>query len=520
MPIIARRRCFVNMRGIRIQPGQIDNSSLFCYTSYLQKNTIFDRKQMFTEVSEMAKKKPAEAGRVQLGIEKGLRAAAWILAVMHGLLSTFRFAVDTAVFESVEKWFALVLLTAALAYLLAARLKYPQTMYRIRAFFSAMRSWEQFFMIALFLWYALICCIWQGMTHLKYLKALDYYILDCGITGLILFPMALYAGKGKAKKYIESSLHAVVIAYTIFTGWCLWHVFHLNIIYLPSGGPVGMTGKMQLMIGNHYNITGAVSFTMLAVSCYMLVTQRTLLRVIYGASAFLHLWVCMLSNSRTVYVCVLFLGAATVFFTLWHALREKKAAVRILCAVAAAGAVILVLRWFRGSCFAWFDSITHFKALSPKTLSSGSDVRELTGLNGRQKVWLAALKTMTARPEIFFFGVTPAGVTDALKTYGGLTRDYAHAHNAVLQIGVSMGVPAMIAFVAFVLGMIIRSIRLYLTSKGNEFRQLFMIPLIIASLLIMNMAEAYLLYSAMNCVFFLACGMLVYMPAKSNREEG
>ena len=194
----------------------------------------------------MAKKKPAAANSLQLGIEKGLRIAAWILAVMHGLLSAFRFVIDTKPFEQAEKWFALILLVSVLLYLLMTKIRYPQTLYRIKGFLGSFRSYEQFFLIALFLWYAIICCIWQNINHLKYLKGLDFYILDTGIAALVLFPMALYAGKGKARIYVESFLHAVCIAYTVFAGWCMWHVFHLNIL------TVGITENRE---GDGYSLS-------------------------------------------------------------------------------------------------------------------------------------------------------------------------------------------------------------------------------------------------------------------------
>ncbi len=485
---------------------------------------------MFPEVSKVAKKKLAAANSLQLGIEKGLRSAAWVLAVMHGLLSAFRFVIDTKPFEQAEKWFALILLVSALAYLLMTKIKYPQTMYRIKGFFRSFKSYEQFFLIALFLWYAIICWIWQNINHLNYLRGLDFYILDTGIAALVLFPMTLYAGKGKARIYVESFLHVVCIAYTIFAGWCMWHVFHLNIITLPSGSQVGLTSSFTLLIGCHYNITGAISFTILAISCYMIVTQKIYFKVIYGIGIIIHLWVCMLTNSRTVYICVLFLGAATVFFLLWNALREKNIIIRIIAAASAAGAVALVIWWFRGTSFEWFDSITNFKVLAglassnapaaaSEALPAQSDVRELTSLSGRQAIWMGALKTMTATPETFFFGVTPAKVTEALKTYGGLPGDFAHAHNAVLQIGTSMGVPAMIAYFVFIIIMVIKSIRSYLTLKGAAFRNYYMIPIITAGLVVMNLTEAYVYFSAMNTIFFVVCGLLTYGPVYRDDQK-
>ena len=122
----------------------------------------------------MAKPKMAAATSVQLGIEKGLRIAVFILAAMHTLLSLFRYAVDISAFQSVERWFALVLLTASVTYLFVTKIRYPNTFYRIRSFFSAMKSYEQLFLIAMFLWLVLVCWIWQLTSNYSFLKAFDW----------------------------------------------------------------------------------------------------------------------------------------------------------------------------------------------------------------------------------------------------------------------------------------------------------------------------------------------------------
>ena len=218
----------------------------------------------------------------------------------------------------------------------------------------------------------------------------------------------------------------------------------------------------------------------------------------------------MLSNSRTVFICVLFLGAVVVFSLLWNSLRVKKAGIRLLLSVSAACTAALILWWLRDASFVWFDQITGFK--SHVSIKTEEDIRELTDLSGRPEVWLGALKIIVHDPKTFFLGVTPLGITPALKTYGGLSGDFAHAHNIVLQVGASMGVPAMIAFTVFIVRITIQCVRAYIESKGLKIKKTFMIPAIIASLLIMNLAEAYLVayFSVMSCVFYLACGILVY----------
>ncbi len=469
----------------------------------------------------MAQPKLVKPDKFQIYAEKGLFFAAWLLGVLHMLLAVFRYTIPYGQFRAYIRWFSVFLIFAAGAYLILYRIKYPRTMYRVKALFKSMRNFNQLYVVALFFWFVLICAVRQPIDHVRYFKIHDWWLLDTALSALVLFPMACYAGRENAKKPIEWMLHIVVLSYSVFTGWALWQVFHLNVLTLPSGNQIGMTAQTQLGFGCHYNITGAIAFTMFAVSCYMIVTQKPGIKVIYVIAAALHLLVSLLSNSRTVYVTVLFFCSASVFFGTWYLLRKHKNIYRILISILAVTSCIFVLRWLRTAIFVMFDSVTNFHALlgssSGSAASAEDDVRELNNLSGRTKIWLAALKIMFSSPIAFFFGVTPAQVTNALKEIGGLTADIAHAHNIVLQVGASMGVPAMIAFVVFVVKITIDGLKIYWNTRGIELRDIGIVPIFIISLLIMNLAEAYLIsyYSIMSSVFFLFCGFLTYWKPQS-----
>ena len=174
-----------------------------------------------------------------------------------------------------------------------------------------------------------------------------------------------------------------------------------------------------------------------------------------------------------------------------------------------------VFWWLRTEMFVWFDKITGIKAALNAGTSSGAaesaaeDVRELNNLSGRTNIWKGALKIMFSSLTAFFFGVTPFGVTEALKTYGGLKFDCAHAHNIFLQVGAGFGVPAMIAFTVFVIKILVKGLRVARKAHNMAFREAYAVPIIVLFLVVMNLAEAYLVayYSIMSGVFFLMCGL-------------
>ena len=148
--------------------------------------------------------------------------------------------------------------------------------------------------------------------------------------------------------------------------------------------------------------------------------------------------------------------------------------------------------------------------------SAADSVRELTDLSGRGAIWIAALKVMVYNPRIFFFGVSPALASTALQQIGGITFEVAHAHNIILQLGICFGVPVMIAFLVFLLSMAIKCIRVLFSLNGNHFAGAFTIPIMILMLVVLNLAEAYLIayFSVMSSVFFLFCGWISKLGKK------
>ena len=103
---------------------------------------------------------------------------------------------------------------------------------------------------------------------------------------------------------------------------------------------------------------------------------------------------------------------------------------------------------------------------------------------------------------------------------GGLPSECAHAHNVILQVGVAYGVPAMIGFIIFLVFIFLRSVQILFMKKEQSFRCAYMVPVVVLCLVVMNLAEAYLVgyYAIMSSVFFLFCGWIIEMEEGSLKE--
>lgn len=469
-------------------------------------------------MAKTVRKKEFQLSDFQLTYEKIMQIAAFVLAVIHMTLVPFRYAVDYKLFQPYERWFGFILSMAAVIYLFITKIQYSNSWFRVAFFLKKFSTYEQKYMVFLLLWFVISCMNRQSITGARYLHSHDWFIFDMAVNIMILLPMAKFFGKDKAKRAFELIIHVVVGTYTVFTFWALWNVFRLKVITLPGGGQIGMNSKTKLFLGCHYNLTGAIALTMLALCLYMIFTKHIILKIVYTIAAVSHLIVSMLSNSRTVFVAGLTMMIVAAFMYGWNRFADREQKMRIGISAGLAFLCGMVFWLIRPMTFALFEHITHFKELIGSNQVIADDVRELTNLNGRLKIWTACLKVMFSSLNAFFFGVTPGGVTYAMIQYGGLTKEYAHAHNAILQVGVAFGVPAMIGFIGLYISIFLRSLQILFSQDETLFKHAYIVPVVVLCLVVMNLAEAYLVgyYSIMSSVFFLFCGWVIEMSEKPN----
>ena len=116
--------------------------------------------------------------------------------------------------------------------------------------------------------------------------------------------------------------------------------------------------------------------------------------------------------------------------------------------------------------------------------------RKMNSLSGRIEVWKAAVRLIFSTHFKIRFGVTPAAIDRWLaKTLTNGAKP-PHAHNIVLQVGCGTGVPGMLAFVLFLIGLIRRCLVLVFKKAEKLPAYFWIIPAIIMAILVIEMAEA------------------------------
>ena len=170
---------------------------------------------------------------------------------------------------------------------------------------------------------------------------------------------------------------------------------------------------------------------------------------------------------------------------------------------------------------------THGKELAAAVTCAAEDIIRTydprdASFGNRMPLYRACLQLMRSRRLVFLFGVTPSDVVKSLKMYEGVsqTYQYAHAHNFFLQMGVSYGVPTMLATVVFAVSLLVRSIRIMFVNRNKVFHGAWMIPLLTICILAGDMLEAELNSSTeiICAVFYLFAGWLVTLD-ETTREK-
>lgn len=458
----------------------------------------------------------------RLTFERILKYGALSLALFHIALSIIRYVLGVeANFLQVPAMVSLVwiefglsvgLLTAAAAYLVITLTRYRKTRYRLTDALRRLCTADGLTLLALTIW-CIVCYSVHGWnTQRMFATGRFCYELDFCICTLLLFPLGTFLSQKSMKQMLDLLFHAVMAVTTAFITYALVRLFMGQIWTLPNGLKVWMeTETNSFYIGVNQNIAGSIGLTMILISLYMITSHRGVVRWIYCGAVVPHLLATLLTFSNACYLALMAVFALTGWMFIQVYCGKLKTVWRVLLGLGVALAAVVALALLRNFMIYLFRE--HDTAIS---------VRERTFRDtGRRKLWPAALSMMVTSPKEFFFGTERIGIISGLKTamteLFNATKTKAHTHNQILQIGVAMGVPAMLAYIAFLARTFVRSVRVLLRRAGRAVEGAWFLPIALLGIVIDSLMEPFLLLylSAIGCLFHLFAG---YVHAIDRRE--
>lgn len=427
-------------------------------------------------------------------------------------MSIYKYYADfnNSVFQVLDYALFGILAIAAISYYLICKAKYPKVSASITKLIRSLFFPEFRILVLLFVWYFL-CCISVGDHYGgNWLKGNMFPLFDTAISFFILFPLAFYLNNsGNTRVTIHACIHLLVGIMTILMAIVLWNVFHLNILEIP-GGQIGMTSEVRLCINCHPNTAGAYAALILMLCLYMLVIQPYPVKILYAVSIIIHLFILMLTNSRTCFIAVTLCYSLTAGFVLWHSIGSRPLIQRCIFSLVSASLTLIAFFTIRDGVFNLFESVTHFS--EHLALQNSSSIRALDmgsgEMDSRYILWSYSLKSMVSDWHKAIWGVTPISVISAISLASNGKYSEWYTHNQFLEVGVALGWVGLILFILFMLLMAKNCLRIGLSQKQYPFSGFYIVPMIILMLVISNLTEAILLFYHFlsGGVFFLLCG--------------
>ncbi|MCR5088893.1 MAG: O-antigen ligase family protein [Oscillospiraceae bacterium] len=474
----------------------------------------------------------------QKTVEKTLGWGALALLEIHMVLCPYREVLaDYRCIQKAERWFGLFLLVSALLYLVITAVRFPQSRCRFRTFFRRLLSFEQLYLVGLFFWYLFTVLLRQVLIGRvyggNYFADNDWWMFITALMAFIMFPMSRVLGGENMKRVFNPMLKLALLPHLVFYSWALWQYFHMNEVVFPSGTTLHMM-QYSMEIGVNRNSVGAYGVTMMTMCLYLAAVEKGWRKIPYLFGTAVYTAVLILSNCRTSWYTAVLVIAAAGFLWTWTSLNEKHVLIRIGSGILISAAGVLLLQWLRSELFTLLDAAITRAAIAtepaapavaafsshdlsavplvsshiPSAIPLSPGINQYaryytTGLSGRMKVYRACLYVMFHSKYCFLFGVTPTDVGPSLYRICEVWDVFPHAHNFFLQIGMCFGVPCMLITIAFVISLMIRSIRLLFSKNRVLLPGFWMIPVVVMCMLSQDMMEAFLNSGGtLVCVFF------------------
>lgn len=408
----------------------------------------------------------------------------------------------------VDFWVVLILV-ATLWVSAVSRMNVPGQEPTVKRLLRRLLAPEWIMMALLFVWF-LVCCAVYSDAKTDLITRDWRYVLDAAVIVLILMPLGMILGVRRTVRFLTTVLLVILTFATCFALVALVCVFSGRELLLPNGLAIRQSVDGDLYMGVNANIGAAIGLTMVYACLFLAVTRRDVWRWVFAGLAVPHLAVTILCSSRACYLALLVTMPAAAAFSSWYlSKRLRKLWLRLLIAASAAVLAYLLVWGGRELAAALYFSLK-------KKPSSGGE--RLFSDTGRLYIWRATGYLMTENPKQFFFGVPklsyPTHIKRALTAVFGDPRPkgFAHAHNQLIQVGAVQGVPAMAVYFATWVMAAIRSLRVLISRRRREAMPGgWIVPVALLGMAIVNLFEPFvwLYFSAMSCLFYLFCGLLV-----------
>lgn len=395
-----------------------------------------------------------------------------------------------------------------------------------------LRGWDGIALLAFCVWFLIVEIIGSGAGFTTY-NEITYHLIH---VMLVCYPVAFLLPPEKRRKVLHGMLHGILAAMTLL---CLLAiVVVLMQVEIPAIGryTLGMSPSLhRLYLFMYPNTAGTLCTITLMLSVHMLLAARRWpARIWYGIAILAIATVLALTDSRANLIASAAGIGCLSFLLLYRGLRAKRW-VRWVAGIAGMAAIFAIALFAFRLPVLLVEQGTRMlhpaeqsQAVSPPEDAAGEaaaqetpDVAmtqpreiltELGDFNQRNEVWAATFRAIADNPRLLLLGSGSNNVMRAVLPYStGI--DYPHLHNSFLQILVSMGLPGLLLFLAFLAMVVWRSVKLFLGLDAQAPLADRFLPVTLLCCLIVMLVESQFVMTyqyLFDPLFFLVAGYIMW----------
>ena len=414
-------------------------------------------------------------------------------AIYHTSLSLLRFFFFMIVFDYIDIVFNTIIIVFAVIYAL-----HEHPLFSIE---------KDVTLLLVMLLYLVISCIARTITTgADWLSINSDYIVDFQYLIIIYFLGKHYASRG-IPQILLYLFHAIIVIWSAVILYLLVNVFTNHLIIAPSGVKLCSMDSLHFVLNVNRNHTGAYSGVFLLLSLCMLTwCKKISFRIFHYPAIVINYVLLVLSSSKTALISTLIgfsLIIGLVVYKHFSNTNRKEHLIITALSVFLSGSVFFILR---------YPTIALYSSIVRDFNGEELAVREIidssaSTLSGRLPIWKISIRLIFTK-RFLFCGVTPRGIFYDIADAMGGENLWLNTHNQLLEVGTTMGFPALIAFFVWAILIFIASVKVYISKKKTL--SLLLLPMLLIAFSVMSMAEAYLMFYEhfVAYVFFFICGII------------
>jgi len=396
--------------------------------------------------------------------------------------------------------YALVLLFAA-AFLLAVLSQYRQHSSLGGLISSFSGNILNRYTLGLVLLFGVFCisAILTNFTNPGSLVANRGCLYEAGISFFVIFPLGHWFALREDKRLLHGMIDLLTAAFTVFLALSFLSLFGENDFISISGVSI-WDGRLYLK--THPNVTGMVCCMLIMSGMYRFLVGGKWVKVLYGLAIILLFTALILTDSRASLVAFIAgVGSFTVLCVLKRIKGKHSLKNVLFICIAAVFAVLLFLL------------MRNFNRLADAGFRTRGFLNDPLGAgSGRLELWWTILHDILPNHrDILLHGCSPYEIVDTLASLAGTVDKIGYAintHNQFLEVAMAYGVPAMAAFLLWLLMLAKCSWKIGTASFQTTSLAERLLPLLLLVLIVNNMFETKLLFYryVAGCVFFFIAG--------------